>query len=182
MLQHSPAISRRKFFKLSVALFMLSVTSLFGFETSIATQEQALLIQRDGKTYNITFIDENGSVIEEVYLQLCHIFKDSEADVAVKMDINLFTILSNAQKWLTRYDYVKPYIITSAYRTPHTNANTEGAALNSLHMYGKAVDLKCFGLSSSYMASLFRSFGATGIGIYPTFVHIDTWNKRMWRG
>jgi len=182
MLSGNQMLSRRKFLKLSIALFMLSVTSLFGLEIPTATQEQSLLIQRDGKTYNITFIDESGSVIEEAYLQLCHIFKDSEADVAVKMDINLFVILSNAQKWLARYDYVQPYVITSAYRTPHTNANTEGAALNSLHMYGKAVDLKCFGLPPSYMARLFRSFGASGIGIYSTFVHIDTWNKRVWQG
>jgi len=140
-----------------------------------------LHVSRDSVNHKITFM-EDGEIVEDRYIELCHIFKDERADVAVKMDPELFKILARGQQWLLKYGYNQALVITSAFRTLMTNLNTEGAAQNSMHIYGKAVDIKYPGLPIYYLASLFRTFGAAGIGIYPTFLHIDTWKERVWRG
>lgn len=170
--------SRRHFIRLSLALLTIP------FTPSVAKadeQDMALYVSRDGVEKRVKFI-ENGAVIESGYLELCHFFKDINADVAVQMDMGLFMILAKGQKWLASYGYTLPLHITSAYRTLFTNSHTEGAARDSLHMYGRAVDLKYPGLPIRYLAVLFRTFGAAGIGIYSSFLHIDTWKERVWRG
>lgn len=173
-------MTRRKFLKISLALLALPfIPNPLGANDDIETY--SLHIKRNNVTENITFI-ENGLVIEDEYLRLCHIFKDIKADVAVKMDIELLKILSRGQQWIVNYGYSDPLVITSAYRTFDTNNATEGAAYNSMHLYGMAVDLKYPGLPIKYLAVLFRSFGASGIGIYSTFLHIDTWRERVWIG
>lgn len=173
--------SRRSFLKLTFALLLLPVVNLLADTVQINDETLTLHISREGEVHNITFI-ENGEVNEEKYHELCYIFKDVHADVAVKMDIELFKILARGQLWLAQYGYNQPLIITSAYRTLQTNLSTEGAVYNSLHLYGKAADLKYPGLPIYYLASLFRSFGASGIGLYSTFLHVDTWKERVWRG
>lgn len=171
--------SRRRFLKLTLALFALPFLPR---DLSASSEDNLVLsIKRDGTRYDIPIVRDN-QLDEEGYLKLCYIFKDTHADAAVKMDPQLFIILAKGQKWLASYGYKQPIVITSAYRSPATNAMTEGAARDSLHKYGRAVDIKFNGLPISYLAVVFRSFGATGIGVYDTFLHVDTWKERAWIG
>jgi uncharacterized protein YcbK (DUF882 family) len=171
---------RRDFLKLVFGLSLLSALPRSASATE-NLNNLSLYVKRGSNLWNIEFI-KNGTLYEEGYLALCSIFKDTHADVAVKMDPNLFIVLARAQNWLFAYGYREPFILTSGYRTLHTNMQTEGSSANSMHIYGRAADLKYNGIPSSYLAKLFRSFGASGIGIYPTFVHVDTWKERVWRG
>lgn len=172
--------SRRDFLKLSVAIAILSIAppQLQAIEE---ITNLSLYVQRDGCQYNVNFV-QNGALIEDKYIDLCTIFKDKNADVAVKMDPNLFVTLALGQRWLAQYGYNGPLILTSGYRTKFTNMMTEGSAEDSMHIYGKAADIKYPGLPIMYLAQIFRSFGATGIGIYSNFIHVDTWKTRVWHG
>src|SRR4029077_18390837 len=75
--------------------------------------------------------------------------------------------------------------ILSAYRTPETNAMVArtgfGAAENSQHMYGRALDVH-FGdkLESAMKAA--RAMQRGGVGWYPhsSFMHIDSGPVRNW--
>ncbi len=75
-------------------------------------------------------------------------------------------------------------VINSAYRSPSYNARTRGAAKNSNHMQGIAIDVS----RRSGMGDMFKFLelaaknGFVGFGIYDTFVHIDTGNARVYRG
>lgn len=173
-------MKRRKFLKLTLALLLLpfSSQSLFADDE---LETYSLCISRDGIITDVTFM-QDGQLIEEAYLALCLQLKDVRADIAVKMDIELLKVLARGQAWLKKYGFDDPLIITSAYRTHETNSSTEGAAQNSMHIYGLAVDIKYPGLTTRYLAVLFRSFGGSGIGIYPTFLHVDTWRERVWVG
>lgn len=172
------SITRRNFLKRLIALSLLPLASFDG----LASEETlSLYISRKGSEQNICFA-QDGRLVQDGYEQICYLLKDHQSDSAVLMDTKLLIIMARAQKWLASYGYTEPFIITSAYRTFETNSYTEGASRNSMHMYGKAVDLKYPGLSSRYLAVLFRTFGATGIGVYPSFVHIDTWKERVWIG
>ncbi len=74
--------------------------------------------------------------------------------------------------------------ILSGYRTPRTNAILKGAAPDSFHMYGRAVDFRVDGLSAEETARLARHLEIGGVGRYPVsdFTHIDSGRVRTWQG
>jgi uncharacterized protein YcbK (DUF882 family) len=168
--------SRRIFLKSALAL---SATGTL--YASNKKESEILHLIRNGREYKIPFI-RDGRIEENGYNDLCRIFADVRAGVAVQMDPNLFVVLAQAQQWLSTNHINRPIILTSGYRTEHTNATTEGAAFNSMHLYGKAADIKIEGLPADYLARLLRLCGGSGIGIYSSFVHVDTWKERAWRG
>lgn len=83
----------------------------------------------------------------------------------------------------------KPLIVGSAYRTPNWNRKV-GGAKNSQHLHGRALDLKPpRGINSRLFYEEIRknakAFGIFGIGLYPTFVHVDirpTLRIVYWKG
>ncbi|MGE8452685.1 MAG: YcbK family protein [Pseudomonadales bacterium] len=79
---------------------------------------------------------------------------------------------------------VTPITVLSGYRHPYTNARTERAALNSLHMLGQAVDIRIPGVSASRIAQLGKYLSAGGVGYYPAdgFTHLDCGKLRTWLG
>lgn len=81
-------------------------------------------------------------------------------------------------------DYYKLSInINSAYRTPEYNKKIGGAS-ESQHVEGKAVDFVVTGKTPKeiydYLDKVLNWDG--GLGLYSSFVHIDTGSKRRWRG
>lgn len=86
--------------------------------------------------------------------------------------------------WLEHFGMARPIVVTSAFRHALTNAATEGAARNSQHTRGQAVDIVIPGVTAervSYFANWLR---AGGVGFYPSrgFTHIDGGSLRSWRG
>jgi uncharacterized protein YcbK (DUF882 family) len=80
----------------------------------------------------------------------------------------------------------QPITITSGYRSLSYN-NKCGGAENSMHLYGRALDL----YKPHYMTfNNFRQIiydiwqGQGGIGLYENsnFIHIDNYYPRIWRG
>lgn len=170
---------RRTF--LQTAFTLAASASVYANGNGIQKEDAQLNIIRNGKSYTIPFM-RHGKMDDNGYYDLCRIFADVRAGVAVQMDPNLFMVLAKAQQWLLSNQINRPIVLTSGYRTEHTNSITEGAALNSMHLYGKAADIKIEGLPIDYLARLLRLCGGAGIGVYSGFVHVDTWRERTWRG
>ena len=87
-------------------------------------------------------------------------------------------------KWLQqiRSHFGKPVYLT-AYRCEKHNAATPNAATNSYHIYGRAADFHIDGVKPADIAKYAESMGIKGIGLYDTFVHIDTREaKSFWYG
>lgn len=77
-----------------------------------------------------------------------------------------------------------PVIINSGHRCPTHNRAVGGAA-NSVHMTGKAADIRVKGKDASAIASYLESKypDSKGIGRYANFTHIDVRDgKARWRG
>lgn len=71
--------------------------------------------------------------------------------------------------------------IMSGYRTPRRNATLRGAARDSQHIFGRAVDLGVDGLPGERVAEIANAAGAAGIGRYADFTHIDVGREgRRW--
>ena len=72
-----------------------------------------------------------------------------------------------------RTHFGKPVYLT-AYRCETHNAMIPNAAKNSYHIYGQAADFHIDGVAPAEIAKYAESIGVLGIGLYDTFVHIDT--------
>ena len=120
------------------------------------------------------------------YREICWLMRDRNVPVAqgyVQFDIVEVEALWEVQQALALLGIRQPLVITSGYRSPQTNAATEGAARNSMHLYAKAVDMYVPGLS---MRDLFdtcwsRSVSG-GMGYYDSHVHLDSGTRRWWVG
>ncbi len=76
----------------------------------------------------------------------------------------------------------KPITITSGYRnTSHNKA--VGGSPTSRHLLGQAADIQIPGLHPDEVAQMAKQAGFSGIGIYPTFTHVDIRpNPTTWKG
>lgn len=80
-----------------------------------------------------------------------------------------------------------PLTINSGYRSPEFNAKVDGAAKNSMHMYGKAADISAKGERGKDIALVIMQMISRGtlynggVGTYKTFCHYDIGDKnRRW--
>lgn len=80
----------------------------------------------------------------------------------------------------------RPFDVISGYRSPHTNAalrrTGDGVAARSLHMTGRAIDIRLRDVPLTTLRRSGLALGAGGVGYYPAsnFVHLDTGRVRAW--
>jgi len=80
----------------------------------------------------------------------------------------------------------EPFHIISGYRSPQTNEflwrQGHGVAKNSMHLYGKAADIRLPGYELSNLRQVAVSLRSGGVGYYPgsDFIHVDTGRIRCW--
>lgn len=80
-----------------------------------------------------------------------------------------------------------PYQVISGYRSPATNDHLRrtragGVARRSLHMDGRAIDVRLPGVPLAELRDAALALQAGGVGYYPAeqFVHLDTGRVRRW--
>lgn len=80
----------------------------------------------------------------------------------------------------------RPFQIISGYRSPATNRalreHSSGVASGSLHMQGRAIDIRLADVALGTLRDAARSMRAGGVGYYAAsnFVHVDTGRIRTW--
>jgi len=126
----------------------------------------------------------DGAVVPSGYQQVCHVLRDVRAGQSTQMDLTLLNMIFGMQSWLyATHGFDEPYLVTSGYRTQHTNATTEGAAKNSLHTQGRAMDGRFVSLPAELVGKFLASYRAGGVGFYldrRNFIHTDTGKVRFW--
>jgi uncharacterized protein YcbK (DUF882 family) len=112
------------------------------------------------------------------------IFRDYRTGAIKKIDPHLLDYLYGISlKLETRSS---PFHIISGYRTPETNAmlcrESGNVAKNSLHIQGKAVDIRLPDRKISAIRRVAVSLKKGGVGYYPSenFVHVDVGDIRCW--
>jgi uncharacterized protein YcbK (DUF882 family) len=80
------------------------------------------------------------------------------------------------------------FSVISGYRSPQTNEmlheRSSGVASHSLHMEGRAIDVRLASVDCAKLAQKALAMQRGGVGYYnrSDFVHLDTGRFRTWRG
>lgn len=115
---------------------------------------------------------------------LDHFLRDHYSGIVGSIDPQLFDLLYRAQQSL---GHEGPFEIISGYRAGATNERLResrggGVARRSLHLEGRAIDLRLPGVPLVDLRDAALALRAGGVGFYPRerFVHIDTGRVRRW--
>jgi uncharacterized protein YcbK (DUF882 family) len=113
------------------------------------------------------------------------LLRDHRSGDVMPIDRRLFDLLHELAMTAGREPR---YQVISAYRSPATNAmlaaTTDGVSARSLHMEGRAIDVRLVGLPTATFCDLALARRAGGVGYYPKsdFVHLDLGRVRSWTG
>jgi uncharacterized protein YcbK (DUF882 family) len=128
----------------------------------------------------------DGRYEPEALQEINHILRDFRANEVKPIDPKLLDLLHELGGTL---ETDQPFHIISGYRSPHTNTLLQqrggagtGVASKSLHMVGKAIDIRLPGVKLDHLRGAARSLKLGGVGYYPSsnFVHVDTGRVRFW--
>ena len=126
-----------------------------------------------------------GKYIKDAVKEVNYFMRDWRTDGVKSIDLRTVDIMAAAHNLM---DANEPYMLLSGYRSPQTNAmlrrRSRGVAKNSLHMQGKAADLRLGSRSVAQMARAAAACKGGGVGRYSgsNFVHMDCGAVRTWGG
>jgi uncharacterized protein YcbK (DUF882 family) len=176
-------ISRRQFITGLASVAGLLITSPV-LATIAPSQERTLAFHHahTGERRHITYW-RDGDYLPEKLQELNHLLRDFRTGDQVAIDRKLLDTLYALHLSL---DQPGEFQIISAYRSPKTNAmlrkSSSGVAKRSLHMQGKAIDIRVCGCNLKQLRKTAMALKAGGVGYYPksNFIHVDTGRVRYW--
>ncbi len=124
-----------------------------------------------------------GKLIHRAVNRISHIMRDHRTGEVKPVDPNLLDLL---HRIVMEKKPHAPFSIISGYRSPSTNEAlrkvTAGVAPKSLHMEGRAIDIRIPGCQTTALRQLAVDLRCGGVGYYPKsdFVHLDTGPVKVW--
>jgi uncharacterized protein YcbK (DUF882 family) len=115
--------------------------------------------------------------------RVAHFLRDHRNDERHEIDPTLLDVLHTVRE---AAGGGAVYHVISGYRSPETNARLReksgGVARNSLHMQGRAIDVRLPGVETSRLRDVALLLELGGVGYYreSDFVHLDTGRVRTW--
>ncbi|MDV6343852.1 MULTISPECIES: DUF882 domain-containing protein [unclassified Nitrosomonas] len=177
-------VSRRFFIKtgLSACTLLALPAAAYASKPKTTVKQLALLNLHTGERVKSVYW-EKGRYISSSLRDIEKILRDHRTGKTHIIDLRLLDIL---QFLYSRMGARKEFQVISGYRSPETNKmlalQNHGVAKQSLHMQGRAIDIRLpeFSLADLRKAALSLKVG--GVGYYPNsnFIHLDTGNVRYW--
>ncbi len=137
------------------------------------TREKLRIVYAVGDTY-----------VPEALKKLNHLLRDHHSGQIGRMDPKIFDLLYRLKQTLGTDS---SFQIISGFRCPTTNAKLRrkgggGVAKQSLHMEGRALDIRLSDVSLADLRDAAKASRRGGVGFYPKdgFVHVDTGTVRSW--
>lgn len=127
----------------------------------------------------------DGSYIPQALTDINHVLRDHRNNAVKEMSPTLLDLLYSINN---AADASQSFHIISGYRSPATNAmlaaRSGGVAKHSMHLDGKAIDIRVPGCDLSQIRRVALLQQSGGVGYYPgsDFVHVDVGKVRQWRG
>lgn len=128
---------------------------------------------------------EGGTHLPKALEEINHFLRDFRTGDEHPIDVGLLDVLHQL-RLRAGVGSNGTFEIISAYRSPKTNKmlrdRSSAVAQKSLHMQGKAMDVRLTGVRIARLREEALSLNAGGVGYYPEsdFVHVDTGRVRQW--
>lgn len=135
-----------------------------------------------GERLRLTYA-EKGEHIPEALDEITHFLRDFRTGDHHPIDPSLLDVLHQLR---VQAGDRGTYEIISAFRSPRTNEmlrnNSNGVAQRSLHMEGRAIDVRLRGVPTAKLRDMALNLKAGGVGYYARsdFIHVDTGRVRFW--
>ena len=175
--------------QLSKRLFMASVLTLPLTGNALALsrpvdtrRDLSFYHTHTGKNLSIVYHDGT-SYLNPALQEIDQFLSDFRSGEVHPIDTRLLDALYLLQK---KTGSENSFEIISAYRSPKTNAKlrnkSNGVAKRSLHMQGKAVDIRLRGFNTRQLRDKAIAMKIGGVGYYrrSDFIHLDTGRVRYW--
>ncbi len=135
-----------------------------------------------GKRLDVVY-KRNGEYVPEALSDINAFLSDFRTGASTEMDLHLLDLIHDLREALGSEG---TYEVISAYRSPETNeilrGRSNGVAKNSLHLQGKAIDVRLTDVELMKLRDTAIAMQRGGVGYYASsnFVHIDTGRVRRW--
>ncbi|MBI1422451.1 MAG: DUF882 domain-containing protein [Gammaproteobacteria bacterium] len=176
-------LSRRQFLLMATA-GCAATLSPAAFANVLPRHERSLRLYNlhTGEKLTTTYWVD-GEYVNDELAAVNYLLRDYRNDAIDQIDPRLLDQICLLRHKL---DSNGTFHIISGYRSQQTNAwlrrHETGVAKNSLHMQGRAIDLRLPGVDLKHVRKAALAMHAGGVGYYPksNFVHLDTGRPRFW--
>lgn len=183
-LSHTNKTNHRRFFLKACAGVAagLACPAVFAAKQNAMERKLSFYNTHTGENMSAAYWAE-GQYIKESLNDINTIMRDHRSGEVYPIDPKLLDLLHTLQHKVEKKD---PYSIISCYRSPATNAmlnqQSTGVAKRSLHMQGKAIDIRLPGCELNNLRKAALTMKRGGVGYYPgsDFIHVDTGRVRFW--
>jgi len=180
--------TRRRFFRagFSVAIAGAAASRVVAMPRDTRVDEIARLAfvnTHTGEKLDVVY-REGQRYLTDAIAEIDRVLRDHRSGEVFPMDRALLDQLDRLSALLGTG--TRPFHVISGYRSPTTNAKlaarSNGVATRSLHMSGRAIDIRMPGVPLATVHRAAMSMQAGGVGFYPRsdFVHLDTGRVRRW--
>lgn len=175
--------SRRRFLTtLAAGSVALAARPVFAAAPAAATRALRFDHTHTGETLVVEYF-QGGRYQPDALAAVNHLLRDFRTGDVHDIDPRLLDVLFALRE---QVEARQPFAIISGYRSPRTNAalraRSEGVAAHSLHMEGRAIDIRVGDVPLATLRRSALALGRGGVGYYPAsnFVHVDTGRVRAW--
>ncbi len=179
--------SRREFLKIGTGFLVTGLVPATGWSALGPDDHRRFLAffnTHTGERLRVCYY-KNGARCPDAMQRINHILRDHRTGDVQAMDPRLVDLLYTVNR---RLNPGAAFHIISGYRSPKTNSllrkSSTGVAKFSLHMLGRAIDIRLPGCDTRKLRQACLNLKLGGVGYYPRsdFVHLDTGKFRSWSG
>jgi uncharacterized protein YcbK (DUF882 family) len=178
--------SRRQLLKAGGALAGVSAAGLLAIpsRSQETSRHIALLNLHTGERINIEYF-RSGGYVPDAMSAIEVVLRDFRTGDRHTIDPKLMDYLVDVAHGA---GVDASFSVISGYRSPQTNAHlhnlNSGVAEHSLHMEGRAIDVRTSAMDCASLAARAEDLKRGGVGYYrgSDFVHLDTGKFRTWKG
>jgi uncharacterized protein YcbK (DUF882 family) len=175
---------RRSFLKTSAVLASaLSVPALARAAVAAPNERMLRLYNtHTGESIKSVFWAD-GQFVPEALVDINKLLRDHRNNSIANMDPQLLLLLDQVS---AKFGGTEVLHVISGYRSPESNAKlaaaSGGVAKHSMHLEGKAIDIRMPGRDLAQLHKAALGLVAGGVGYYPSsqIVHMDTGRVRHW--
>jgi len=179
------SVTRRRFLTASLP----GVAALLGLGVRPATAAAsppgrlALYNTHTRETLDVTFRDAAGRYDARALAAIDHVLRCHSTGLTAHIDLGVLEFLNAVDRRLGGDHEIH---VISGFRSPEYNdwliRHRKGVARRSLHLVGKAIDVRFPAVPLGAVRDAARALALGGVGCYPVsdFVHLDVGPPRFW--